>query len=104
MKVEFHPAADTEMRKEATSYENLLPGLGEAFLVEIERVCSLLSDHQALGPKLDAEHRRFPLRRFPFGLIYRVESSDRSCGPQPKTPGLLEEAKELAVDGLGQRV
>lgn len=75
MKVEFHPAADAELRATAIDYEGRLPGLGSEFLVEVESVCSRLSEHQALGPKLDAEHRRLGLRRFPFGLIYRVKSS-----------------------------
>lgn len=74
MKVEFHPAADAELRATAVYYEGRLPGLGSEFLAEVESVCSRLSEHQALGPRLDAEHRRLRLRRFPFGLIYRVKS------------------------------
>jgi toxin ParE1/3/4 len=74
VKVEFHPAADAELRATAVYYEGRLPGLGSEFLVEVESVCSLLGEHQSLGPRLDAEHRRLGLRRFPFGLIYRVKS------------------------------
>ena len=66
MKVEFHPAADAELRATAVYYEGRLPGLGSEFLVEVESVCSLLGEHQSLGPRLDAEHRRLGLRRFPF--------------------------------------
>ena len=73
MKVEFHPAADAELRGAANFYEDRVRGLGAEFLAEVERACARLSEHQALGPKLDAEHRRIGLRRFPFGLIYRVQ-------------------------------
>ena len=75
MKVEFHPAADAELRASVLYYEARLTGLGNEFLIEVESVCSRLSEHQSLGPRLDAEHRRLGLRRFPFGLIYRVTSS-----------------------------
>jgi plasmid stabilization system protein ParE len=44
------------------------------FVAEVHRVANLLVEHQALGPKLDSRHRRLPLRRFPYALIYRVDS------------------------------
>ena len=75
MKVEFHPAADSELRAAASYYEGRVSGLGEEFLLDVERACLRLSEHQALGPSLDADHRRLALRRFPFGLIYRLSSS-----------------------------
>jgi toxin ParE1/3/4 len=75
VKVEFHPAADAEMRAAATYYQDRVLGLGDEFLAEIERVCARLSEQQSLGPRLDADHRRIALRRFPFGLIYRLNSS-----------------------------
>jgi plasmid stabilization system protein ParE len=75
VKVEFHPDADSELRAAATYYEDHVPGLGDEFLAEVERACSSLSERQSLGPRLDVEHRRFSLRRFPFGLIYRLKAS-----------------------------
>ncbi|MBV8135230.1 MAG: type II toxin-antitoxin system RelE/ParE family toxin [Deltaproteobacteria bacterium] len=52
-----------------------MPGLGEQFLAEVEHACSRLGEHQSLGPRLDSEHRRLGLRRFPFALIYRIKTS-----------------------------
>jgi len=49
--------------------------LAATLLTEIEAACSRLSELRAAGSPLDAEHRRFGLRRFPFGLIYRITSS-----------------------------
>jgi ParE toxin of type II toxin-antitoxin system, parDE len=69
VKVEFHPAADSELRAAASYYEDHLSGLGDEFLADVERACWRLSEHHALGPRLDADHRRLALRRFPFGLI-----------------------------------
>jgi toxin ParE1/3/4 len=75
VKVEFHPAADSELRAAANYYEDRVSGLGDEFLADVERACLRLSEHQALGPRLDSDHRRLALRRFPFGLIYRLSSS-----------------------------
>jgi toxin ParE1/3/4 len=75
VKVRFHPAADAELRGAARYYEDRVPGLGGEFVAEVERVCARLTERRELGPKLDAEHRRIALRRFPFGLIYRVTNS-----------------------------
>ena len=75
MKVEFHVEADAELRAAAVYYDKRLPGLGDEFLAEVERPCAILSEQQTLGSRLDAEHRRLALRRFPLGLIYRLLSS-----------------------------
>lgn len=66
MKVEFHPAADAELRGAANFYEDRVRGLGAEFLTEVEGACSRLSEHQALGPKLDAEHRRIGSATIPL--------------------------------------
>jgi plasmid stabilization system protein ParE len=73
--VGFHPAAGSELQAAANYYESRVPGLGGDFLIEIEGACSRLSELPLAGSPLDAEHRRFGLRRFPFGLIYRITSS-----------------------------
>ncbi len=75
MNVEFLPAADEELSEAVAYYEERLPGLGEDLLAEADAGCCLLSLQPNLGMKLDAIHRRLPLRRFPFGLIFRVDPS-----------------------------
>ena len=71
MKVEFFPAAATELLEAAKEYEALLSGLGNDFLVEVERLTSVLVELPSLGENLDSIHRRIPLRRFPYALIFR---------------------------------
>jgi hypothetical protein len=98
VKVEFHPAADSELRAAAKYYNDRVSGLGAEFLAEVEKACLRLGEHQALGPRLDADHRRLALRRFPFGLIYRLRSSkgsDRRCCPSPQAAGILGAAKVM---------
>jgi toxin ParE1/3/4 len=73
MKLEFFPEAEFEFTEAATFYEGRLRGLGLEFATEVSRVARLLLDRLALGEQLDSTHRRIPLRRFPFALIYRVD-------------------------------
>jgi hypothetical protein len=67
VKVGFHPAAAIELRGAARYYEDRALGLGAEFVAEVERVCARLKEYQELGPKLDSQHRRISLRRFPLG-------------------------------------
>ena len=71
MKVEFFPAADQELTEATEHYEGQLQGLGSDFLLEVERLCAVLIELPSLGEKLDPTHRRIPLRRFPYALIFR---------------------------------
>jgi toxin ParE1/3/4 len=71
MKVEFFPAAELELTEAAEEYEAKFQGLGNEFLLEVERISSVLLELPSLGEKLDPIHRRMPLRRFPYALIFR---------------------------------
>ena len=71
MKVEFFPAAEQELVEAAEDYEAKARGLGSDFIQEVERVCGVLTGLPSLGEKLDTIHRRIPLRRFPYALIFR---------------------------------
>lgn len=71
MKVQFFPAAEQELLEAAKEYEEQLSGLGSDFLLEVERLSSVLVELPSLGEKLDSMHRRIPLRRFPYALIFR---------------------------------
>lgn len=73
--VGFHPSASQELREAAAYYESHVPGLGEEFIAEVERICELLGEHTDLGARYDARHRRAFMRRFPFMLIYRTADS-----------------------------
>jgi toxin ParE1/3/4 len=73
MRVEFFPAAERELVEAADYYEAKLRGLGLEFIDELERVIAVLEELPSLGELLDTIHRRVPLRRFPYAVIFRVK-------------------------------
>ena len=73
MKAEFHPAASEEIVETAAYYEGEVPGLGNGFIVEIERIVGILRDEPNLGQRIEKEFRRILLARFPYSLIYCME-------------------------------
>ena len=73
MKPEFHPAAAEELTAAVYYYETVEAGLGTDLNTEVRRLTNLLCSTPRLGERLDSRHRRFPLQRFPFGLVYRVD-------------------------------
>jgi toxin ParE1/3/4 len=69
----FHRAAEAELAAAMEVGEERGRGLGDDLLDEVERVVALLCEFPDLGERLDDKRRRFPLRRFPFGIIFRVD-------------------------------
>jgi toxin ParE1/3/4 len=70
MKFEFHPEAERELHEAAAYYEASVPGLGDRFGDEVERVITLVLDHPEMGAKVDRDLRHFVLTRFPFSVVY----------------------------------
>jgi toxin ParE1/3/4 len=75
VKPEFHPAAQEELAAAVKIGEMRAAGLGLELLRETQRVVALLCDLPDIGEPLDDGYRRFPLRRFPFGVVYRRDGS-----------------------------
>ncbi len=73
MKAEFHPAASEEIVETAAYYDGEVPGLGNGFIVEVERIVGILRDQPKIGQRIEKEFRRILLARFPYSLIYRIE-------------------------------
>jgi len=74
MKAAFHLAASEEFLETASYYEEQIPGLGERFIIEVERVVAVLSDQPEIGQRVGEIYRRILLVRFPFSLIYSIET------------------------------
>jgi plasmid stabilization system protein ParE len=74
MKAEFHPVASGEIVETTAYYEGEVPGLGASFIAEVERIVEVLCDQPNIGQKVGGEFRRILLARFPYSLIYSIES------------------------------
>jgi plasmid stabilization system protein ParE len=76
-RVEFAPAARTELDAAVDRYESERPGRGRRFAVAVERAIKLIVAFPLAGPAFhdvrpEREVRRRVVRGFPFVLAYRV--------------------------------
>ncbi len=76
MHVVFLPEAEQEMLEAASYYQSQATRLGVDFLSEIERAVKSIEESPNTWPILEGKLRRRLIRRFPFGILYRVESEE----------------------------
>jgi hypothetical protein len=67
----FYPEAEQEIAAALKVGGQRGFGLGRELVQEIMRVSALLCDLPQIGEPLDSPHRRFPLRKLPFGYLSR---------------------------------
>jgi toxin ParE1/3/4 len=71
------PEADRELTDGAVYYAKEADAvLGLAFIAEFERALDLLCGHPQLGAPWREDRRRFPLRRFPYSIIYYIKGDE----------------------------
>lgn len=76
MTYQLHPDAETELKDAALHYaKEASKGIALAFLAEFERVAELVESNQQLGTKTNSGLRIYPLRRFPYSIVYREVAS-----------------------------
>lgn len=76
MQVRLLAPAQAELDEAISWYAAQAPGLGEGFLMEFLRCVELIKRHPEGWRPLSATIRRCRLRRFPYGVVYTVESGD----------------------------
>jgi plasmid stabilization system protein ParE len=74
-RVTFHAEAEAELVAAAAGYELHTSGLGEEFLAEVERATRALALYPKIGHRFSRRLRRVLVRRFPYGLLYRIEAN-----------------------------
>ena len=72
-KVVFLPEAETEMLEAAKFYESQASGLGIDYISEVEHAVRAILESPTTWPIIEGELRRRLVRRFPFGILYRIE-------------------------------
>lgn len=70
----FHELAEGELNDAIAYYAKARPGLGKAFLLEVQRATEALNESPLSGVPVDADLRRFLVKRFPYSIFYRVRS------------------------------
>ena len=72
MKYSFHPAAEQDVADASDYYvAKAGPLVAERFLEELNRAALLLVEFPGLGTPNSKGNRKFPLRAFPYSLVYR---------------------------------
>ena len=79
MTYSLHPGAEHDIANALDFYsEQVGSVVAKHFLEEFERVARLLVEHPDLGMPTTRERRIFPLKVFPYSVVYRkLESSIR---------------------------
>lgn len=72
--VTFHEDARAELAEASHYYEDCVPGLGQALIDDVEEAVSAILAHPKTCKLISKNLRRKVLRRFPYGVIYTVES------------------------------
>lgn len=76
MTVRFLEVAEIELDQAFRWYKSQAPGLGDIFLIELLSAAERVSLYPEAWHSLDEGLRRCRLNRFPYGLIYTIESGD----------------------------
>ena len=77
MIVTISPEAERELIDVAIFYaEQESAELGLAFIVEFERALEVLLENPNLGAPWRDMTRRFPLRRFPYSVLFVIEGTE----------------------------
>lgn len=91
MTYSFHPEAEIELMEAFAFYrEEGGVAIARVFLKEIGRVAELLVANPGFGTPAGGARRSYPLRRFPYSLIYRASADDIRIlvvGHQHRRPG-----------------
>ena len=66
----YLPSAREELNEAAAFYEVSVPGLGEAFLDDVERAIATVREGPGIGASVGRGIRKAILRRFPFTIVY----------------------------------
>ena len=70
----FHEFAENELNEAAEYYAQARPGLGEAFLAEVQGAVDALAATPLAGQAVEGDVRWWLVRRFPYSVFYRVRA------------------------------
>lgn len=68
----FHDLAEAELNEAATYYAEARPGLGEAFIAEVQRAVDRIAATPLAGQAVEKDVRWWLVTRFPYSVLYRA--------------------------------
>lgn len=68
----FHELAERELNEAAAYYDGERPGLGDAFLDEVERAITAILDNPEAAQRVTKNVRRKLVDRFPYAVLYSL--------------------------------
>ncbi len=74
--VRLRPEAEEDLLDAASWYEQHRESLGREFLDAVEVVLAAVSENPRRYPVMHRDVRRALLRRFPFGLFFRIAGEE----------------------------
>lgn len=75
--IAWHPEARRELLDASAFYESESHGLGDLFLDAVEVGLKRIARHPRSAPVVERSARRYLVRRFPYGLVYRLDEEDQ---------------------------
>jgi len=76
MRFSFHPEAEKEFNEEIEFYEDIEPGLGYDFAMEVYSAIDRAVEFPKAWSVLEGDVRRSLVRRFPYGVLYSEEEEE----------------------------
>ena len=73
LKVYLRPEAEADIEDAAAWYDRQRKGLGQEFLDDVLVALDTISENPNIYPVVYKQSRRPVVRRFPFGIFYRVD-------------------------------
>jgi len=74
MTVRFNPEAKAEFLESVAYYEGQSPGLGNTFRTAVDEAITQIATLPFLWAILSGRVRRCLVRRFPYGILYNVQT------------------------------
>lgn len=74
--VNFLDPAKQEMFQAEEYYEQQALGLGREFIAEVNHAVRGITEHPKSGRAVKRDVRRRLVRRFPFGILYRIDPDE----------------------------
>lgn len=75
----LHPDVKSDIKHSFDWYQEQSLGLGNEFIQELEEAFQSIQSLPLAWSLIDPEHRRYVLSRFPYSVIYTVETNNNIC-------------------------